>query len=87
MNAARKRILKEVRRIKSTTPCSDCKTLYPYYVMHFDHVTGTKQGNINRMVYTSSYQSVLVEISKCDVVCANCHHIRTYTRQAANDNS
>jgi len=80
----RKRILAEVRRIKSETPCSDCKRKYPYYVVHFDHIGTDKIDKINRMVYTSSYDKVMKEIAKCEVVCSNCHHIRTFRRMYEN---
>jgi hypothetical protein len=80
MRPARQKILDEVRRIKSTTPCADCEKTYPYWVVQFDHVRGIKIDKVNRMVYTSSYEKVMEEISKCEVVCANCHHDRTFQR-------
>lgn len=78
---ARQKILAKVRQLKSDTPCADCGENYPYYVMQFDHVIGTKFIKINRMVYTSSFHAVMEEIAKCEVVCANCHHSRTFNRQ------
>jgi hypothetical protein len=86
MRPARKKILETVRRIKDETPCMDCEVRYPYYTVHFDHVRGEKVDTINRMVYTSSMEKVLEEIAKCDVVCANCHHIRTYMRKFIDSN-
>ena len=80
MRPARQKILDEVRRIKSNTPCTDCNGMYPYYVQQFDHVYGEKVDKVNRMVYTSSYETVMAEIAKCEVVCSNCHHLRTYWR-------
>jgi hypothetical protein len=69
-----------VRTLKASTPCADCENYYPYYVMQLDHVRGKKVDKINRMVYTSSYDRVVEEISKCEIVCANCHHVRTFVR-------
>lgn len=80
LRLARQKILDEVRRIKNETPCDDCNQHFPYYVMQFDHVRGKKIDKVNRMVYTSSYDTVMNEIAKCDVVCANCHHLRTFWR-------
>ena len=78
----RRRILAEVRRIKTENPCVDCLLFWPYYVMQFDHLPEfPKVDKINRLVYTSSYLVVMTEIAKCELVCANCHHIRTYERQ------
>ena len=62
-------------------PCMDCGVQYPHYVMDFDHRDrGTKLTNISRMVSFHSYSKdkILAEIDKCDLVCANCHRIRTY---------
>lgn len=62
-------------------PCKDCRVKYPHYVMDFDHRDRkTKLTSINRMVNFHSYSKdkILEEIKKCDLVCANCHRIRTY---------
>jgi NAD-dependent dihydropyrimidine dehydrogenase PreA subunit len=80
MRKARQKILDEIRRIKTETACFDCLEFHPYYVMQFDHVKGEKVDKINRMVYTSSYKKVMEEVAKCHVVCANCHHKRTFWR-------
>lgn len=64
-------------------PCVDCGVQYQHYVMDFDHTdTKTKTTNINRMINFHSYskEKILKEIKKCDLVCANCHRIRTYQR-------
>lgn len=62
-------------------PCADCGVLYPYYVMDFDHVRGEKLANVSSMA-TGRFKvsDIDAEIAKCDVVCANCHRVRTYTR-------
>lgn len=63
-------------------PCADCNVQYPYYVMEFDHVRGKKRYNLNRLAKVSaSWATIDAEIAKCDVVCANCHRERTYTRE------
>jgi thiol:disulfide interchange protein len=63
-------------------PCADCGIQYPSYVMQFDHVRGDKVANVSNM-YTDTYgmARILAEIDKCEVVCANCHAIRTHTRK------
>jgi hypothetical protein len=63
-------------------PCVDCGQTYDPVVMQFDHITGTKVRNISDMV-GSGYgkDRILLEISKCDLVCANCHAIRTKSRK------
>jgi hypothetical protein len=71
----------EVAKVKSV-PCADCGQTYPPYVMDFDHRDGsTKRGNLNSLVKVVPWQVVLDEISKCDVVCARCHRLRTWHRR------
>lgn len=60
-------------------PCADCHQSFPPYVMDFDHITGDKSGNLSEMK-SYSIERILEEIAKCDIVCANCHRIRTYRR-------
>ena len=73
----------EVNEIKSQ-PCMDCGVSYPPYVMDFDHRAGVdKEGLVSRLVGQGSRNRVYKEIEKCDVVCSNCHRIRTYNRLTA----
>ncbi len=61
-------------------PCMDCKVSYPSYVMDFDHREGEiKIKEISRLLNCSK-QLIDKEISKCDIVCSNCHRIRTHKR-------
>lgn len=71
---------KEIRELKESTPCLDCGKNYPYYVMDFDHVKGKKLGNISHMINGGVTKKVKEEIEKCEIVCSNCHRIRTYER-------
>ena len=64
---------------KKDKPCTDCNIKYPYYVMQFDHL-GDKLFNINAKRSHTNFKLVEEEISKCEVVCANCHAIRTFNR-------
>lgn len=61
-------------------PCMDCGVKYPPYVMDFDHVRGVKVGNVSEMCNNKSADQILTEIEECDLVCANCHRIRTQAR-------
>jgi hypothetical protein len=60
-------------------PCAECDNKYPPHVMDFDHVRGEKLFNVatNKR---RELETTLEEISKCEVVCANCHRIRTHER-------
>ena len=72
----RQRLQQMIREAKSV-PCMDCGVSYPYYAMDFDH-RGEKEGLVSVMINTLSPNRIRAEMAKCDVVCANCHRIRTY---------
>ena len=64
--------------------CVDCGVTDPR-VLEFDHVNGDKVAGIAALIKTLnvSLSDVLVEIEKCDLVCKNCHAIRTIERETA----
>lgn len=62
-------------------PCMDCKNSFPQECMDFDHVRGEKLGNIAVMIWKNApTQRVREEMEKCELICANCHRIRTRKR-------
>lgn len=63
------------RKLKDV-PCADCGNRYPYYVMDFDH-NGNKKFLVTRS-WSRSLTAIVDEVAKCDVVCANCHRIRSF---------
>ena len=63
-------------------PCADCKNTFPTVCMDFDHVRGRKLYNISNMK-SQKWELVEAEIKKCDVICSNCHRIRTHNRLTA----
>lgn len=65
----------------SRNPCVDCGEA-DVRVLEFDHMINfTKKSNVSDMLRNgSSWGSILVEIQKCEVVCANHHRIRRYER-------
>jgi len=72
--------LRDFSKELKSIPCMDCKIEYPYYVMDFDHrESSTKEYNLSQMRFCSK-EKFLEEAQKCDIVCANCHRIRTYNR-------
>lgn len=74
-------LYKYLREKKENTPCADCKENYPYYVMDFDHVRGKKHKNVMELVPTLSKKIIDEELAKCEIVCSNCHRIRTHMRK------
>ena len=60
-------------------PCVDCGNTDPR-VLEFDHI-GVKAMDISRAIRNCwSEENLLKEITQCEVVCANCHRIRTADR-------
>jgi hypothetical protein len=59
-------------------PCVDCAEADPI-VLEFDHLRD-KKFSISEGLQSRNWQSVLDEIAKCEVVCANCHRRRTARR-------
>lgn len=70
---------KWVYQLKHNNPCTDCNQRFPYYVMDFDHLEN-KNNTVSRLINTGSKKQVIEEIAKCELVCSNCHRIRTYAR-------
>jgi hypothetical protein len=61
-----------------THPCSDCGEVDPV-VLEFDHLRD-KAFDVAPALPYRNWSSILAEIEKCDVVCANCHRRRTARR-------
>lgn len=74
----------DLLRAFRSTPCADCHVTLPWYVMEFDHRDPwQKVGVVSRLAGHVSLQRLLDEVAKCDIVCANCHRVRTYARREA----
>ena len=68
-------LLRDLRRV----PCADCGRRFKPHQMDFDHRDPSTKG-FNVMTGRAMLMStkrVLAEVAKCDIVCANCHQIRT----------
>lgn len=73
-------LLAELRDV----PCLDCGQRFPFYVMQFDHRDRTqKRYTVSQMISRAGPKTILAEVAKCDIVCANCHRDRTYRRRSA----
>lgn len=73
-----------IEELKSV-PCKDCGVPYPPVVMDFDHLPGyVKHRKLSDMAKAQySEEAIRREAAKCDVVCANCHRLRTAARLKA----
>lgn len=63
-------------------PCADCGNRFPPECMDFDHIRGEKRADIAQLAH---YRGAVLEaeLAKCELVCANCHRIRTVARRRA----
>jgi hypothetical protein len=84
------RVSKEALRLERTRyllnffkthPCVDCGESDPV-VLEFDHLEN-KAFSIGAKLVQFAWQTILDEIEKCEVVCANCHRRRTAQRRGA----
>jgi hypothetical protein len=71
-----------IERIKAA-PCTDCGGCFPAVCMEFDHRDPSTKLFTISFGSTRTWEKLVAEIAKCDVVCANCHALRT-ERQRVN---
>ncbi len=58
--------------------CTDCGGIFPACCYHFDHrVPEEKAAGIAQLMHRPM-EEIKAEADKCDLVCANCHAIRTF---------
>ena len=81
------RLYAEVIAPAKDKPCFDCNQKFPLVCIDFDHVEGEKEFNISSSYDQVPLVKLLEEIAKCQVVCANCHRIRTAQRVSEADSS
>jgi hypothetical protein len=80
----RRRRIQEFINNQKAVPCTDCNNRFHSVAMDFDHIPerGKKKFSISSgVVKMRSMNSIIAEISKCEVVCSNCHRVRTYNRK------
>lgn len=66
--------------LKTGRACTDCGRTYPPAAMQWDHLPGrVKLGDVSALC-TLSRELILAEIEKCELVCVNCHTMRTALR-------
>ena len=71
-----------INAFKLKQGCADCGYKEHVEALDFDHRPGVKKvGNIATLKLQAGWAALLEEIDKCDVVCANCHRVRTANRR------
>ncbi|MCA1615336.1 MAG: hypothetical protein LC800_14785 [Acidobacteria bacterium] len=82
-NKSRQRArLKAILVAEKQRPCADCGGVFHPWVMEFDHRDAAdKVGAVGNLVSRGcTDERLLAEMAKCDIVCANCHRMRTFNR-------
>lgn len=83
-NIEKRKIVRALYLKAKNKPCGDCHETYPPFVMDFDHRPGEiKTIEPARLIAFGSIKRLLEELAKCDLVCSNCHRIRTHSRLTA----
>lgn len=85
IHARNKRVAKELQTLLldylREHPCVDCGE-DDVLVLEFDHLRD-KTHNVAYLIRCGSWERVVEEIEKCEVVCANCHRRRTGRRNGS----
>jgi hypothetical protein len=66
-----------IKTVKQNAICADCGKLYPPEVFEFDHKIPRCISGKKPMHRLNSLNRVKRELINVDIVCANCHAIRT----------
>lgn len=84
-NNRQRLILRDILLARKAQGCQDCKGYFHPEAMEFDHVRGVKRDNISTLVSSGkvSVETLEAELAKCELVCANCHRVRSYNRRAS----
>ena len=70
------------RALKDELPCADCGLAFHHAAMTWDHLPGElKLSDVSSLLQRHSRKTILEEIAKCELVCANCHAVRTFNRR------
>lgn len=74
-----------IRDYKRGKPCKDCGGCFEAVQMDFDHRSqADKLSQINELAAKrKSWKAIHEEIAKCDLVCSNCHRLRTEKQRMA----
>jgi hypothetical protein len=78
-----RQLLAYIQQVKLERGCADCGYNAHPAALDFDHLPGTeKLHRIATMAAGNCRAKIDAEMAKCEVVCANCHRIRTAQRRA-----
>lgn len=68
-----------LHKYKEFHGCKDCGGKFAFYILDLDHRDPHKKKfQPSKLAERGSWEKMLEELAKCDVVCANCHRVRTH---------
>lgn len=82
--ASKNRHKEKLDQIKLNSGCVDCGYKEHVEALDFDHIEDNKSFNIGS-AKSNCWEILEAEITKCEVVCANCHRVRTANRRLIGD--
>ena len=66
--------------------CNKCYLTYPHYVYEFHHrIPKDKEFSLGGKDLNRKWEKVVIEASKCILVCSNCHKRIHYNMEKEND--
>jgi hypothetical protein len=75
-----------IQEYKNAHFCTDCRKSFHFSAMDFDHLSDDKEFCIGEGVrHGYSVRRLKKEMAKCELVCSNCHRLRTWLRLTGGD--
>jgi hypothetical protein len=72
-------LMRDARVPSKDAPCTDCGNTFPPAVMEWDHLPEFEKKFNLSLAWRYSPSDVAAELLKCELVCANCHRMRTHS--------
>lgn len=68
--------------IKTASGCIDCGYAEHAQALQFDHISDNKKASVSNLIRSDyAWSTILEEINKCEIRCANCHAVMTAYRK------
>lgn len=73
--------------IKKFYGCKDCGYAEHAQALQFDHISNNKKASVSNLIRSDyAWSTILEEIDKCEIRCANCHAVMTAYRKTQDEN-
>lgn len=78
----RRECFKRILEVAKNKPCIDCGHIFQTCAMDLHHRNPEEKiRDVANLQNFSSEKKLREEIDKCDVICSNCHRVRSYKEQ------